>query len=330
MTATKNLIEVRDLTKSYGSVRALDSVSFDVGEGEILGFLGPNGAGKSTTLRILSGFLPGDAGTVRVAGHDVRSASIDVRASIGYLPEGVPLYTDLRVIEYLRFRAKLKGIPRAQRARAISKVLDATQTGDVRRKIISTLSRGYRQRVGLADALLSESPVLILDEPTVGLDPEQVRQFRKLLQEVGRDRTVILSTHILSEVELVCSSVVIITGGRIVARDTAEGIKRSAGNRSSVVAEISGPERDVRRRLESLAGVQSVDAGPVIRENASIRESTSHQDVRRYSITSFGDELRAESVYDIVREHGWSLSHLDSSVQTLEDVFIDIVGKESA
>ena len=177
-----------------------------------MGFLGPNGAGKSTMLRILAGFLPGDSGSVRVAGHDVQERSLDVRRVIGYLPEGVPLYPEMRVSEYLRFRARLKGIPAGQRRKQIDRSLEATGVTDVRRRIIGTLSRGYRQRVGLADALLNEPRVLILDEPTVGLDPEQVRQFRSLLREVGRHRTVVLSTHILREVELVCSRVVIGTG----------------------------------------------------------------------------------------------------------------------
>ena len=231
------MIEVDRLSKRFGAVEALQDVSFSVAEGEILGFLGPNGAGKSTTMRILAGFLPGDSGTVRVAGYDVRSDSLSVRRQLGYLPEGVPLYPDMRVKEYMRYRSRIKGIPLRQRQTAIDRALDKTRVTDVRRQIIGTLSRGYRQRVGLADALLAEPRVLILDEPTVGLDPEQVRQFRALLGEVGEDRTVILSTHILSEVELSCSSVVIIRDGSIVARDRAEDLRRRFGSSRRVVAE---------------------------------------------------------------------------------------------
>ncbi|MEM7232490.1 MAG: ATP-binding cassette domain-containing protein [Planctomycetota bacterium] len=235
-----NLIEVRGLTKHYGSARALDDVTFDVREGEVVGFLGPNGAGKSTTMRIITGFLPGDSGTVHVGGHDVTRESLAVRRMIGYLPEGVPIYTDMRVQEFLRYRARLKGIPLRERRSRVEGALKATDVWDVRKRMIGVLSRGFRQRVGLADALLSEPKVLILDEPTVGLDPEQVRLFRKVLKDIGHDRTVLLSTHILAEVEATCSHVVIIRRGRIVATDRAEGLRASHREQSRVRADIAG------------------------------------------------------------------------------------------
>ncbi len=325
---------MRDLSKAYGPVRALDRVSFSVDEGQVLGFLGPNGAGKSTTLRILSGFLPGDSGTVRVAGHDVSSHSLAVRDSIGYLPEGVPLYPDLRVDEYLRFRARLKGVRRRDRRRLIDQALEKTQTTDMRRRMIHTLSRGFRQRVGLADALLSEPRVLILDEPTVGLDPEQVRQFRKLLRDVGRDRTVILSTHILSEVELVCSDVVIIAGGQIVARDTADGIAKSAGSRFSIVAEIAGSAASgttgdhdaIVAALRGLDGAAEVDIVPPAASGGGAAEASGRW--RRYRISSYREEITAEAVFALVKDRDWSLRHLEREVRSLEDVFLDIVGKK--
>lgn len=319
MTSPQILIEVDGLTKTYGPVRALDRVSFQVREGEILGFLGPNGAGKSTTLRILAGFLPGDAGRVRVAGHDVRRDSLAVRQVIGYLPEGVPLYPDMRVREYLSFRARLKGVAGRERRERIDRSLEATGTADVRRRIIGTLSRGYRQRVGLADALLGEPRVLILDEPTVGLDPEQVRQFRSLIRAVGKDRTVILSTHILSEVELVCSSVVIIHRGRIAARDSAEQLRSRVGQGSCVVAEISGPPDRVEAMLREIDGVRSVR-----REAAEAPEEGYH----RYRIHGADEGDLRERVFVALRGHDWTLRLLRKEQVPLEEIFLDIVGKE--
>ena len=321
---SRNLIEVDGLEKSYGPVKALRGISFSVGEGEVLGFLGPNGAGKSTTLRILSGFMPGDSGRVSVNGFDVGSESLAVRDSIGYLPEGVPLYPDMRVREYLAFRSRLKGISRSERKGRIDKSLEETQTVDMAGRMIGTLSRGYRQRVGLADALLSEPPVLILDEPTVGLDPEQVRQFRSLLRDVGRSRTVVLSTHILSEVELVCSSVVIISGGRLVAGDTVEGLKGSLGNRTCVVAEVAGPRQEVRKAHEALAGVSRVEADELPAGAGDPGEGG----YCRYRVFFNAAGLAAEAVFDAASAGGWKLRQLGCEELSLEDVFLDIVGGE--
>ncbi|MBI4605777.1 MAG: ATP-binding cassette domain-containing protein [Planctomycetes bacterium] len=310
------MIEVQDLSKSFGPVRALDRVSFTVEEGQILGFLGPNGAGKSTTMRILTGFLPGDGGTVRVAGHDVAKESLQVRRATGYLPEGVPLYPEMRVGEYLRFRARLKGLQRSRKTELIARALESTGVADVERRVIGTLSRGYRQRVGLADALLAEPKVLILDEPTVGLDPEQVRQFRHLLREVGRDRTVILSTHILSEVELVCSHVAIIHRGRIVARDTASSIRRRFGGLERVVAEVAGPLKEVRAALGKDPRVARVSAAA---------GDTYH----RFTLEPAGGEDLRETVFKVVRDGGWLLRELRRESVSLEDAFVDIIGGAS-
>lgn len=327
------LIEVENLCKSYGPVRALENVSFSVREGEVMGFLGPNGAGKSTTLRILAGFLPGDSGTVRICGLDVARSSLEVRRLVGYLPEGVPLYPELRVQEYLRFRARLKGVSLRKRRQVIDRSLEAVGIMDVKRRVIGTLSRGYRQRVGLADALLNEPRLLILDEPTVGLDPEQVRQFRSLLRAVGQDRTVILSTHILSEVELVCSSVVIISEGKIAVTDSADRLRRlTAGRGSSTVVEIAGPDgasgdsvqssrdpvREVTAALKELEGVASV------RTDGSAGEG-----YYRWRVFSAQDADVREVIYEMVRSRGWKMRHLERIVRPLEEVFLDIVGKES-
>ena len=315
---------MRGLFKSYGRLRALDNVSFQVNEGEVMGFLGPNGAGKTTTLRILAGFLPGDTGVVRVVGHDVEKESLAVRRLIGYLPEGVPLYPELRVSEYLRFRARIKGIPSWRRREQIDKSLEAAGVTDVRRRIIGTLSRGYRQRVGLADALLNEPRVLILDEPTVGLDPEQVRQFRRVLRDVGRERTVILSTHILREVELVCTNVVIISRGRIVARERADKLLSVVGDRS-VIAEIAGPRERILKALEGLPGVIRVVAGESPEPATEGQEPGYH----RFSIYGGARSDPRELVFDCVQRESWKLRHLEREELSLEEVFLNVVGKET-
>src|SRR5712692_8551546 len=209
------MIEVDNLTKFFGPVLAVDHISFRVSQGEIVGFLGPNGAGKTTTMRILTSYLPATSGVVRVAGYDVMTQSMDVRRSIGYLPESVPLYPEMRVDEYLLYRAKLKGVDRKERQHRLDYCLEHCRIREVRRRLIGTLSKGYRQRVGLADAMIHDPPILILDEPTVGLDPLQIRETLALIKELGEKHTILLSTHILSEVETICQRVIIINAGRI-------------------------------------------------------------------------------------------------------------------
>ena len=291
------MIEVQQLTKKFGPVCALRDVSFDVDEGQILGFLGPNGAGKSTTMRILTGYLAGDSGRVRVGGYDVQRSSREVRSLTGYLPEGVPVYPEMRVTEYLKFRARIKGVPRRKRRSYIDEALELVDIANVKRRVIGTLSRGYRQRVGLADALLAKPAVLVLDEPTVGLDPEQVRQFRTLLRTVGERRTVILSTHILSEVELVCSSVAVIEAGVIVARGTARELRQRVGSSQKIIAEIAGPRREVQAALEGEPGVERVNVAQASGgegDDASMpdasRPDTSRPDTSRPDTAAGGSE----------------------------------------
>ena len=328
LSSSSHPIEVRNLSKSYGPVRALENVSFEVREGEIMGFLGPNGAGKSTTLRILAGFLPGDSGEVHVAGHDVRSDSRKVRQSIGYLPEGVPLYPEMRVSEYLRFRSRLKGIPLARRRKQIAKSLEAAGVKEVRRRIVGTLSRGYRQRVGIADALLNDPQVLILDEPTVGLDPEQVRQLRTLLRDVGRDRTVILSTHILREVELVCSSVVIISEGRIAARDRSDRLRAMADDQACVIVEVSGPVDRIVTAFQAITGVSRVSRDEAeCAAEPEVQRKGGSGNYRRFKIYSNSEDDLREKVYCCVQQAGWLLRHLEREVLSMEEVFLSIVGK---
>ncbi len=253
------IIEVEGLTKDYGTVVAVRDVSFSVGRGEVVGFLGPNGAGKSTTLRILAGFLGATSGKVRIGGHDIASDSLAARASLGYMPEAAPLYPELRVREYLEFRARLKQVPRAKRRDAVGRAAERTRISDVTETRIGHLSKGYRQRVALADALLADPPLLILDEPTAGLDPNQVREVRDLIRDLAAEHTVLLSTHILSEVEATCQRALVIDRGRLVGEGTLQELSR--GRRASaLVLLLSDPRGDARALLESAAGVSAVEA----------------------------------------------------------------------
>ncbi|KKL47716.1 hypothetical protein LCGC14_2332770, partial [marine sediment metagenome] len=237
------MIDVKNLTKWYGRTLAVDDISFFVGEGTVVGFLGPNAAGKSTTLRILTCFLPATSGSASVAGFDVFTQSVQVRQRVGYMPENVPLYPEMRVAEYLKFRAALRGIQPKERAGAIGRVAEQcwlSKPEDMMGRRLDQLSRGYRQRVGLADCLLHEPKVLVLDEPTIGLDPAQVRSMRDLIRELGRDRTIILSSHILPEVEQVCGKLIIISGGKIVAQGSPADLRKRVTGASRLIAEAKG------------------------------------------------------------------------------------------
>jgi len=250
------MIEVEHLSKWYGPRLAVDDISFQVSQGEIVGFLGPNGAGKSTTLRILAGFLGATSGRVRIAGHDIGDEAMQARSKLGYMPETSPLYPEMRVSEYLAFRAELKLVPRRTRRDAVERAMRDAGVDDVAGTPIGQLSKGYRQRVGLADALVSDPPLLILDEPTAGLDPNQIREVRALVQRLGRDRTVLLSTHILSEVEATCTRALVIARGRLVAEGTIDEIR--ALRRSSGVSILArGPVDRALAAARQVAGVQS-------------------------------------------------------------------------
>jgi ABC-2 type transport system ATP-binding protein len=236
------MIEVANLSKRYGDLRAIEGVSFTAGSGQILGFLGPNGAGKTTTMRIITGFMPATSGTVRVEGFDVFDQSNEVRRRIGYLPENPPLYNDMAVAPYLRFVARLKGIPRRDVGEALERVLATCGIGDVRERLLGHLSKGYRQRVGLAQALIHDPPVLVLDEPTIGLDPRQIRDIRALVRALGGKRTIVLSTHILSEVTEVCDKVVIINDGRVVLEDQLANLTRDGRKLEDIFIEAISRE----------------------------------------------------------------------------------------
>jgi len=301
------MIEVDNLSKHFGPVVAVDRVSFQVGGGKIVGFLGPNGAGKSTTMRILTGYLPATNGIAKVAGFDVMSQSLDVRRNIGYLPESVPLYAEMRVEEYVGFRAKLKGVPRRERQTRIDYCLERCRLKEVRRRLLGTLSKGYRQRVGLADAMVHNPPILILDEPTSGLDPIQIRETLALIKELGEKRTVLLSTHILSEVEAICDRVIVIARGRVGLSKTLDELETSA----TVLVEAKASEDEIRHALSPLAGVRSVRCTPDEDGwTACVVETDRDADVRA-------------AVGQTLAERGWAIRRLERKRARLEDVFFE-------
>jgi ABC-2 type transport system ATP-binding protein len=256
------VISVSHLTRRYGAQVAVDDVSFEVGKGEVVGFLGPNGAGKSTTLRILAGFLGPTSGTVRIAGHDVIDDSFEARRAVGYMPETAPLYGEMRVVDFLRFRAELKRVPRARRVAWVDDAMDKAGVLDVGHRRIAHLSKGYRQRVGLADAIVARPPIVILDEPTAGLDPNQIRAARALVRDLGRDHTVVLSTHILSEVEACATRVLLIHKGKLVAEGATETIRAMSATTAIEVAVRgeAGPATKALQAVEGVTGVSPLDA----------------------------------------------------------------------
>ena len=311
------MIEVNGLTKRYGTRDAVRDVSFRIGVGEIVGFLGPNGAGKTTTLRMLTGFLPPTAGSARVAGFDVESQSMEVRARIGYLPESVPVYRDLTVLAFLDFVGTLKGVARTERAPRIAHVIDACGIGEVRTRRIGTLSRGFRQRVGLAQALLNDPEVLFLDEPTVGLDPRQIVEIRELIRSLAGRRTVILSTHILPEVNLLCQRVLIIHRGQLVADARPEELRARRAGELRIEIEARATSQALVARVQSLDGVASVEAlEPRVDGEACVRVTASaHADPR-------------EAIAAALVAAGIGLRSMTVAAATLEDVFLSLVTKE--
>ncbi|HLG41888.1 MAG TPA: ATP-binding cassette domain-containing protein [Planctomycetota bacterium] len=310
------MIEANQLRKEYPGKVALQGVNFTVDKGEIVGFLGPNGAGKTTTMRILTGFLPPTSGTARIAGFDVTRDSIQARRRIGYLPEANPLYTDMRVREYLSYRARLKGVdPRVRKERVQSSVLRCGLE-DQAGRIIAQLSKGMRQRVGLADAIVHDPDVLILDEPTIGLDPNQIRQVRELVRELGRDKTVILSTHILSEVEVMCRRVLIIHEGRIVAQGTTQEIGRHLKLTGRIRFEIAGGEgKPVKEALETIS--------KVVRVVWNARTDGGHTFLVE---SEEGSDIRAE-LHKLAVQKGWPVRELALESLTLEDAFARLTEK---
>ncbi len=311
------MIEVQHLTKRYGPFTAVHDISFSVERGEILGFLGPNGAGKTTTMRVLTGYMPPTEGTAVVAGYNLAEKPIEAKRRTGYLPETPPLYTDMGVREYLEFCARIKGVPRGERRQRVATVMERTRIADVADRQCGKLSKGYRQRVGLAQALLHNPEVLILDEPTAGLDPKQINETRQLIKELRGDHTVILSTHILPEVSQTCTRVVIINKGKVVAVDTPDNLTSRLRGSETIYVQVDAMGADAVGALAGLAGVTRVSATPEAREGVLGLEveSEAGRDVRR--------ELAAAIV-----TRGWGLLELRPMRMSLEDVFLKLTTQE--
>ena len=306
-----SMIKVENLTKRYAGFTAIDQLSFEVGKGEIVGFLGPNGAGKSTTMRILSTYMPATSGRATIAGFDVFTQSMQARRHLGYMPENVPLYTDMRVSEYLNYRATLKEITGARQRERVGDVKELCALKEVENRIIGTLSKGYRQRVGLADALLHSPDLLILDEPTIGLDPNQIRQVRDLIRTLSKHHTILLSTHILPEVEMTCSRVVIINRGRIEAADTPENLVGALRATGGVRLEAKTGDDDGVAELGRLAGVREVAVAKEDGWDVFTLRTDSRSDPR-------------EEIWRLAADRRWSVRELSRRRATLEDVFVEL------
>lgn len=307
------MIVARNLSKHFGAITAVDGVSFEVGAGQVVGFIGPNGAGKTTTMRILTGFMPASEGVATVAGFDVFEDPMAVRSRIGYLPEKPPLYEDLSIGEYLRFISEIRGIERSQCMRRIGEVMEQVGLTGWESRLLGSLSKGYRQRVGLAQAIIHNPKVLILDEPTSGLDPKQLVGIRAFIQGLAEDRTVILSTHILSEVEALCERAIVIDRGRVVADDSLDGLRARVGEGVRYSVELRG-EGDVAPTVGALAEVSRVD-------------DLGHQDgVHRLMAHALEDPRR--SIAALATEKGWSVQAMERHAPSLEEAFLHLVGAE--
>ena len=311
------MIEVEQLTKRYGSVKAIDNVSFRVEKGEILGFLGPNGAGKTTTMRILTCFLPATEGTARVAGFDVFNQPMEVKRRIGYLPENPPLYNEMTVDSYLDFVARIKGVDSGDRKKRIGEVKEKVSIQEYSGTLIKNLSKGYKQRVGLAQALVHDPEVLILDEPTVGLDPNQIIEVRQLIKSLSGNHTIILSTHILPEVSMTCQRVVIIANGKIAAVDTPENLTRQLQGSDRIYVEAAGPEQSITGKIKEIEGVLRVESQKLDGSNAF-----------SYSVeTELKKDVRGHLARKIV-ESGFDLLEMRTMSMSLEEVFLQLTTKE--
>ncbi len=309
------MIEVENLTKYYGPQMAIEEVNFKVEKGEILGFLGPNAAGKTTTMRILTCYMPATRGTAKVAGYDIFADSLEVRKRIGYLPENPPLYKDMSVSSYLEFVSKIKGIEPSQREKRIQAVMERCSITEVKDTVIGRLSKGYQQRVGLAQALIHDPEIIILDEPTMGLDPKQIIGVRELIKGLGGDHTVVVSSHILPEVSMTCQRVVIINEGRVVAEDTPENLTAKLKGSESIYLEVEGPQEEVVKALKGMEGILEVKAEAKDGRGGFYLESELRKDIRR--------ELSS-----LIVGKGWGLYEIRSRGMSLEEIFLHLTTKE--
>jgi ABC-2 type transport system ATP-binding protein len=317
------MITVKELTKRYARNTAVDHISFEIQKGQIVGFLGPNGAGKTTTMRMLTCFMPPTAGTATVAGFDVLEEPMEVKKRIGYLPEAPPLYPEMRTGEYLEFVGRLKGLSNAELGKRVDYVCERCAVADVREKLISKLSKGYRQRIGLAQAIIHNPEVLILDEPTAGLDPKQINETRDLIKSLAGDHTIILSTHILPEVEQTCEQVIIISKGKVIATDSVTNLQNRARGVESVLLEVAGRNGEldpaaVQARIEKITGVSKVH----------FKEKRQTRNI--FEVESVKDKLARGDLARAVVEAGWDLNELRSSAMSLEEVFLQLTGDHAA
>lgn len=312
----KPIIEAIRLTKRYSGRTAIDNISFQVARGEVVGLLGPNGAGKTTTMRILSCYITATSGMAKVAGYDVFTHPLEVKKRIGYMPENNPLHHEMRVYEYLRFRAQLKGLNWKESKRRADLMIEQCGLHEVKNRIIGQLSKGYQQRVGLADALIHNPELIILDEPTIGLDPNQIRSVRQLIKNLAGKHTVLLSTHNLTEVEMTCNRILILGEGKILAADTPENLQKLISGQRQIVAEIMAPFAQLHEFFNSLNGVSRVDIAPV--DGEYFRCSL--------SITN-GEDLR-EAIYLKAAESKWKLRELSTERHTLEEIFVKLTKRE--
>jgi ABC-2 type transport system ATP-binding protein len=311
------MISIQNLSKEYGRIKALDGVSFEVRKGEILGFLGPNGAGKTTTMNIVTGYLPATSGNVSVCGFDVTEKPLEVKKRIGYLPEQPPLYGDMTVKEYLNFVAELKNVDKPMRKAQLDDIMELIRISDVKDRLIKNLSKGYKQRVGLSQALVGEPEVLVLDEPTVGLDPRQIIEMRKLIKALGKEHTIILSSHILPEVSAVCDRIVIINQGKVAAIDTPDNLTKTLGNSSKLSVTISGPKSAVLDKILEIYGVKDAQ---VINEK--------QQDVVSYLIESDKEIDIRRTLFFAMAKLGYPIIEMKPVDMSLEDIFIQLVTVE--
>jgi ABC-2 type transport system ATP-binding protein len=312
-----SMVVAEHLHKTFGRFTAVKDASFTIEKGEIVGFLGPNGAGKTTTMKMLTGYLPPTAGTAKIAGHDILDEPLESRRHLGYMPENVPLYDDMRVMDYLDYRARLKGVRGSEVRKRIGESIEICGLEPKRKNLISTLSKGYRQRVGLADALLSKPDLLILDEPTNGLDPNQIRQIRELIRSLAENHTVILSTHILSEVEMICNKVIIIDQGEIKAADTPENLTRGLRAAGRVSIEFKGEPDIVIKELEAFAPVKKV-----------ILEETLPDNWHRLMVRAEPGTDTREKAAAIIAAHGYATRHIYRHIPSLEDVFVEMTRRD--
>ncbi len=306
------MIEVRNCVKRFGPTVAVRDISFSVPKGEILGLLGPNGAGKTTTMRILTCYMPADEGTVSVAGYDVATDSVEVRKRIGYLPENAPLYKEMYALAFLDFIARVRGIPASKKQSRIDDIIEICGIKEVLHKRIGEMSKGYQQRVGLAQTLIHDPDVLILDEPTTGLDPNQIKQIRDLIKEIGREKTVILSTHILPEVQATTNRVLIMDYGRLVADGTPDELSKKAKGAESLVVQVRGPEESIS---DLLTGIEEV---------TRLRLADSEEEFHRFELSVTNGRIAAEKVFSIAVQEGWTLRELRPESQSLEEVFYEL------